>query len=282
MRLAGVTGTERPFRVRDDHLSGEAIPLGRGIIVIEALPSIYPPEKRAVEAAPQSVQRTAQERPAPTVPETLASDNHIESRSVSHALRMKAAVSGSVSKRSAEKSRCSFCRAELGESLELTIPGSGKHGRRASTGCFCSTHCRNCVLALAALHPSPLASDDFISKRALVTDRLLDLWRQGQGPDPGLVLQAAERAGCGLPTAAPAVLMSAQAGAQTFPLAKSPAIRPIKPSNVAVLKTVERADVPWVGFQPSPPSVRVESGSTSGDNAARAIQPLPRLLSEPA
>lgn len=202
-----------PSRVRADHLSGEAgeaIPLGRGIIVIEALSSICPPETRAVEAAPKSVPRTAQERPARAV------------------------------------ARCSFCRAELGESLELTIPGSGKHGRRASTGCFCSTHCRNCVLALAALNPSPLASDDFISKRALVIDRLLDLWRQGQGPDPALVLEAAERAGCGLPTAAPAALISVHAGAQTLPLAKSPAIRPIKPSNVAVLKSVERVGVPWV------------------------------------
>jgi hypothetical protein len=150
---------------------------------------------------------------------------------------MKAAAAGSVSHRSAKTSRCSFCRAELGESFELTIPGTGKHGQRASTGSFCSTHCRNCVLALAALHPSPLASDDFISKRALLTDRLLDLWRQGQGPDPGLVLQAAERAGCGLPIGAPAVLTTTHAGAQTLPLATSPAIRPL-----------ERAGVPWVRF----------------------------------
>lgn len=130
---------------------------------------------------------------------------------------------GSVSNRSAKKPCCSFCRAELGESLELTIPGSGKH-QHASIGCFCSTHCRNCVLALAALHPSPLASDGFISKRALLTDRLLDLWRQGEGPDPGLVLQAAKRAGCGLPTAVPAVLTGAHASAQALPLAKSPAL----------------------------------------------------------
>jgi hypothetical protein len=149
-------------------LCGETNPLGRGIIVTEALSFIRPPEKQSVEAAPKSVPR------------------------------------------SARKSRCSFCQTELGESLELTIPGSGKHGQRESTGCFCSTHCRNCVLALAALHPSPLASYDFISQRALVTDRLLDLWRHGQGPDPVLVLEAANRAGCGLPTGAPEV--AAQAG----------------------------------------------------------------------
>jgi hypothetical protein len=198
----------------------------------EALSSIRSPEEQAVEAAPKSVQHRAQQRLGRTVPEKLAPGYQIESQSHSP-VRMKAATSGSVSKRSAKQSHCSFCRAELDESLEMTIPGSGKHGQ--STGCFCSTYCRNCVLALAALHPSPLASDDFISRRALLTDRLLHLWRQGQGPDPGLVLQAAKRADCGLPSAASAVLTGAHAGAQGLPLAKSPAIRPIKPSHVAVL-----------------------------------------------
>jgi hypothetical protein len=100
--------------------------------------------------------------------------------------------------------RCSFCQTELGESLELTIPGSGVRGQRGSIGCFCSTHCRNCVLALAALHPSPLASRDFIATRALVTDRLIDLWRKGHGPDPVLVLEAAKRAASGRTIAASA------------------------------------------------------------------------------
>ena len=95
-----------------------------------------------------------------------------------------------------EKLRCSFCRAELGESIELTI--ADKNLKRKATGCFCSTRCRDCVLALAALHPSPLATDDFVSTRGLLTDRLLGLWRQGQGPDPRLVLEAAERASRGL------------------------------------------------------------------------------------
>ena len=98
----------------------------------------------------------------------------------------------------AERLRCSFCQAEIGEDLELTTPGSGKHGHRTPTSSFCSAFCRDAVLALAALHPSPLASSEFVSKRALLTDRLLDLWRHGQGPDPALVLQAAEAAGCGL------------------------------------------------------------------------------------
>jgi hypothetical protein len=114
---------------------------------------------------------------------------------------MKAAASVGMSNRSAKGPCCSFCRATLGESVELTLSGSGKHGQRGTTGSFCSMRCRNCVLALAALHPSPLASDDFISTRTLLTDRLLNLWRRGQGPDPGLVLQAAERASCGLPAA---------------------------------------------------------------------------------
>jgi hypothetical protein len=93
---------------------------------------------------------------------------------------------------------CSFCQTEFDEDLELTPLRSDAHRRRASTSSFCSTYCRDCVLALAALHPSPLASDDFISKRSLLADQLLDLWRQGRGPDPALVLQAAETAGYGL------------------------------------------------------------------------------------
>jgi hypothetical protein len=98
----------------------------------------------------------------------------------------------------AKQLRCSFCQAALGGDMELTSLGAGKHGRRRSTSSFCSTYCRDCVLALAALHPSPLASSDFISKRALLTDRLLVLWRHGKGPDPAVVLQAARNARSGL------------------------------------------------------------------------------------
>ncbi len=94
--------------------------------------------------------------------------------------------------------RCSFCQSEFDTDLELTPPQSAAHRRRASASSFCSTYCRDCVLALAALHPSPLASGDFISKRTLLIDRLLDLWREGKGPDPALVLQAAETASSGL------------------------------------------------------------------------------------
>lgn len=103
--------------------------------------------------------------------------------------------------RDAKQLRCSFCQVELGEDVELSTLGSGEHGQRASTSSFCSAYCRDCVLALAALHPSPLASKAFLSRRALLTDRLLDLWRHGQGPEPALVLRAAEAASCGLGTA---------------------------------------------------------------------------------
>ena len=97
--------------------------------------------------------------------------------------------------------RCSFCETEFDEDLELTPLRSDVHRRRTATSSFCSAYCRDCVLALAALHPSPLASSGFISRRALLTDRLLDLWRQGTGPDPALVLRAAEAASNGLVTA---------------------------------------------------------------------------------
>ena len=102
-----------------------------------------------------------------------------------------------VGNRDAKRLRCSFCQAELGGDIELTT-GFGTHRQDTSTSSFCSAYCRDCVKALAALHPSPLASSDFIAKRALLTDRLLDLWRRGQGPDPALVLQAAEATSCGL------------------------------------------------------------------------------------
>ena len=94
--------------------------------------------------------------------------------------------------------RCSFCQSEFDEDFQLPPLRSAAHRRRAPTSSFCSTYCRDCVLALAALHPSPLASGDFISKRALLTDQLLHLWRQRRGPDPALVLQAAETACRGL------------------------------------------------------------------------------------
>ena len=103
--------------------------------------------------------------------------------------------------------RCSFCQAEVDEHDELTpaAPASRAASQRGSIGRFCSTHCRDCVLALEALNPSPLAEDDFVKRRALLTDRLLELWRQGRGPDPALVLQAAKRAGAELkPAARPA------------------------------------------------------------------------------
>jgi hypothetical protein len=93
--------------------------------------------------------------------------------------------------------RCSFCQVEL---CEERIPMSARRRHWRSASRFCSTRCLNCVLALEALNPSPLASDDFISGRELLTDRLIDLWRRGQGPDPALVLEAARSAGGGFDT----------------------------------------------------------------------------------
>ena len=195
----------------------------------------------------------------PSVPPILSPEEQVdepaptgaEPQSVGDAVLVKVPASGSTGNRRAHASRCSFCRAEFGEGIALTISASSKHGQRGSTGSFCSVRCRTCVLALAALHPSSLATYDFITTRALLTDRLLELWRQGRGPDPALVLQAAEHASCGFPTAAPAVLTGAHAGPQDLALA-NPAIHPIRPSNVEALKTIERTGVPWSTSTPSP------------------------------
>jgi hypothetical protein len=131
----------------------------------------------------------------------------------------------------APKLRCSFCRAELGDTVELTI--GSKESPSRSSGSFCSAHCRNCVLALAALHPSPIAPEEFVSRRGVLTDRLLDLWRHGRGPDPVLVLRAAERASCGL--------QDADSVAPTE-----------KPSSVALHGPAMRETASWARSTPSP------------------------------
>lgn len=101
---------------------------------------------------------------------------------------------------SARLMRCAFCQTDLRED-HPPIPDDTRE--RASASSFCSPRCRDCVRALAALHPSPLASPEFIATRGLLTDRLLDLWRQGLGPEPAGVLRAAEAASCGLDYQAP-------------------------------------------------------------------------------
>ena len=98
----------------------------------------------------------------------------------------------------ANRLRCSFCQAELDEETEPLDAATGQRGRRISASRFCSARCRDCVLALEALNPSPLASYDFILRRGLLTDRLIELWRSGQGPDPTLVLRAARNSSSGL------------------------------------------------------------------------------------
>jgi len=96
--------------------------------------------------------------------------------------------------------RCSFCQALLGQENETMSAGTRAHGQRMSASRFCTTRCRDCVLALEALNPSPLAPYDFITRRALLTDRLIHLWRSGKGPDPALVLRAARASHSGLAT----------------------------------------------------------------------------------
>lgn len=96
--------------------------------------------------------------------------------------------------------RCSFCQAPLGRENETMSAGTRAHGQRMSASRFCSTRCRDCVLALEALNPSPLASYEFITRRALLTDRLIQLWRSGKGPEPALVLRAARASHSGLAT----------------------------------------------------------------------------------
>jgi hypothetical protein len=117
---------------------------------------------------------------------------------MSHALEASSPSAPAVDNRPSHHLCCSFCRTELGGDASLAISASRAHGLCSPASYFCSTHCRDCVLALAGLHPSPLASKDFITRRTLLTDRLLELWRSGAGPDPALVLQAALRADSGL------------------------------------------------------------------------------------
>jgi len=95
-------------------------------------------------------------------------------------------------------SYCSFCRSEIDSEDNQAAARPGAHGRRTPNGQYCSERCRDCVLALAALHPSPLAPADFVERRTMLTDRLLELWRKGKGPDPAVVLRAAEHVGHGL------------------------------------------------------------------------------------
>ena len=97
--------------------------------------------------------------------------------------------------RRVRSSRCAFCQTDIADDRAVTIHATGAHGRGRETSCFCSARCRSCVMALAALHPSPLSPEEFIEQRTLICDGLHELRRRGLGPDPALVLRAAERAG---------------------------------------------------------------------------------------
>lgn len=89
---------------------------------------------------------------------------------------------------------CNFCTAPVPADDVVKMPKLEGGARRDSAGWFCSARCLDCVLALEALHPSPLATWEFRQARGVLIDRLLELWRSGRGPDPVLVLQAAQQA----------------------------------------------------------------------------------------
>jgi hypothetical protein len=105
----------------------------------------------------------------------------------------KEAAATHVKARDRKAWNCSFCQTPVVDELALKLPKSERGVWRESAGWFCSTRCLTCVQALAALHPSPLASHEFREARGALTDRLLAVWRTGAGPDPALVLEAARR-----------------------------------------------------------------------------------------
>jgi hypothetical protein len=95
--------------------------------------------------------------------------------------------------RLAGPSRCSICRAAIeGEGLCLSSPfGGGKHAH----GLYCSERCRNAARALAAIGVTAVGmSSAVLRQREKVAEGLLTLWRRGAGPEPSLVLLAAEQA----------------------------------------------------------------------------------------
>jgi hypothetical protein len=104
---------------------------------------------------------------------------------------------------------CNFCTAPVPAELVLTMPRLAGGARRDSSGCFCSARCLDCVLALEALHPSPLAPWELREARGVLIDRLLELWRNGRGPDPALVLRAAQQVAA-QPWKSPAVASESQ------------------------------------------------------------------------
>ena len=111
--------------------------------------------------------------------------------------------------------RCSFCTSEVDDSGAVRISTPGGHLRELTL--FCSFRCRDCVLALGALNPAVLSNTEFRERRTLLTDRLLELWRNGKGPDPALVLKAAEHARARLSAVSASPLSSARVDAQPSP-----------------------------------------------------------------
>jgi hypothetical protein len=91
--------------------------------------------------------------------------------------------------------RCSICRAEI-EGEGLTYRGTGEPGHPPrDVGLYCRPRCLDAAQALAALAElHALAPRRIVEQRGQIADGLLVLWRRRIGPDPRLVVAAAERA----------------------------------------------------------------------------------------
>jgi hypothetical protein len=96
--------------------------------------------------------------------------------------------------RLADSPRCSICRAEIGDDgLTLTTRLSARS--TVAWGLFCSERCRDAAKALVAIDEAPPGTSSAARRqRGEIADGLLALWRRGAGPEPSLVLLAAEHA----------------------------------------------------------------------------------------
>ncbi len=75
---------------------------------------------------------------------------------------------------------------------------------------------------------------EFIAKRTLLIDRLLELWRKGEGPDPTAVLAATDRVPYGLAAAVSAVPPAIPARAGAVRRSKASVARTVAPANPSV------------------------------------------------
>jgi len=99
-----------------------------------------------------------------------------------------------VSRRPTTTGRCSICRSGVeGAGLTYRAPSlPGRPGR--DVGVYCGERCRDAARALGVLtEPPPFMPRPIIERRNEIADGLLALWRRRAGPDPLLVIAAAER-----------------------------------------------------------------------------------------